>query len=200
MPFRMRWHIHGIAVSRDNDDPQSIADAIENEADTRLAEIATAAGPGEWPLNQRLYTNVMVVKFVEHDQLISWIAYMHKTVNYLEPIRDAYLRPENRLPDGRLHPRVHALLLREVQAMLSWIDETFSTRGLTLSTNDRTRRLRRSFVWGNLKFGDGNYFIRLETQWERERRHDRAEQQRERRTARKERDRLARRLAEREGL
>lgn len=155
----------------------------------------------EWPLNQRLYSNVMVVKFFEHEQLVQgWIPYIFKTINFWEPIYEVYLRPENLEPDGKLHPAVDRLLLEEIPFMHGWIDETFSCKGLTLSKTDGTRRLNWSFLWGCLRFGDGEQFIRYETEKERKRRHERAERQRERREAKRERDFLAKRLAEREGL
>ncbi len=202
MPFRMRWHVHGIGCSKLHGDPQFIANAIKEEVDERLARLTDRRKTRreEWPLNQRLYANVMVVKFVEHEQLLAWIAYIHKTVNYWEPVSHVYLRPDCLQQDQRLHPLVQVVLSQEIQAMREWIDETFTAKDLTLDDGDGTRRLKRSFVWGCLRFGDGDEFIRFETESQCKRRHERAEQQRERREKKKERDRLARQLEAREDL
>jgi hypothetical protein len=80
MPFRVRWHLHGIACSTLHDDPQAIADRIKEKVDARLAEVTDRRRTRreEWSLNQRLHSNVMVVKFTEHEQLVQgWIPYIH---------------------------------------------------------------------------------------------------------------------------
>jgi hypothetical protein len=150
MPFRVRWHVHGIACSKVHDDPQAIANRIKEEVDTRLAQLYHNCQGEQWPLNQRLYANVMVVKFVEHQELLDWIEYIFKTVNYWEPLYEVYLRPENLLSDGRLHPSVDRILLEEVRFMREWMDGAFSTKDLTMRNQDGTRRLSRSYLWGCL--------------------------------------------------
>jgi len=198
MPFRFRWHVHGLACSSVTDDPQAIAGQLKQDIDARLAQVTDRRRTRReaWPVNQRLYANVKAVKFTEHQQLLNWIKYIYKTVNYWEPIREVYLRTENLLPDGSLHPDVHRLLVQEVQAMRQWIDETFDCKGLTLSDKDGTRRLNRSFVWGCLKFGNGQEFIRRESAKERQRRYERAEKQRQRRAKKKEKKERQARQAE----
>jgi hypothetical protein len=142
LPYASHQHWHGVGSSDSEHDPQKMAEFIKAEVDAILAETC----PG-------LYADVMVAVIPQPDDLRRWVRYMNKIVNIVEAVESVYSRhPHLRRTDELFQELYEELRLYPERSHRVFDMKRFAVRRRGI----HTYALRRRYVSGNHKFGDGS--------------------------------------------